>query len=39
MKVLKFFDQDFLPQVCQCGEAVTFHANTLIGYLKESGAE
>ena len=32
-QVLSFFDQDFLPQRCDCGEAVTFHVNSLLQYL------
>ena len=32
-QVLSFFDQDFLPQRCDCGEAVTFHVNSLLQHL------
>lgn len=32
-QILSFFDQDFLPQRCDCGEAVTFHVNSLLQHL------
>ena len=34
--VLSFFDQNFLPQRCVCGEAVTFHVNSLLQHLKNT---
>ena len=38
-QILQFFDQDFLPQSCKCGETVTFHVQSLISHLKESGCD
>ena len=38
-QVLKFFDQDFPPQRCGCGEAVTFHVSSLVEHLRVSGCE
>lgn len=38
LQVLSFFDQDFLPQRCDCGEAVTFHVNSLLQHLKNTNS-
>lgn len=39
LKVLGFFDQDFMPQCCGCGEVVTFHVSSLLNYLLAKGCE
>lgn len=38
-EVLGFFDQDFMPQCCGCGEVVTFHVSSLLNYLLAKGCE
>ena len=39
LKVLRFFDHDFMPQCCGCGEVVTFHVSSLLNYLLAKGYE
>lgn len=39
LKVLGFFDQDFMPQCCGCGEVVSFHVSSLLNYLLAKGCE
>jgi len=38
-EILSFFDQDFVPQKCGCGEAMTFHVGSLLTYLKNRECE
>jgi len=37
LQILRFLDQDFLPQRFDCGEVVTFHVGSLLASLKTQG--